>query len=140
VTVHKLNQPNDDQFFSTANASNGDTFDLTARGAGMVLFGLSNTTLRFTANGGSATFISDGPTTIYDEGHGTRLTLASGDGLVTIYDFQNDHTGFIQEMQTASSTGHLTQSSDGHGGLYLTGVGLTVHLVGDHSIPASQHS
>jgi len=106
----------------------------------MTLWGLADTTIRFLANDESATFIGTGATRIYDRGHGTHLTFASGDGTVTICDFQNDKTGYIREMLTASSTGHLTPESDGHGGLYLTGVGLTVHLVNDPHIAASQHS
>ncbi len=139
MTVHHVKTLND-PMFSTANAADGDTFKLTAKGSGMVLSGLSNTTIRFLAKDESATLMSDGATRIYDEGHGTHLTFASSVGLVTIYDFQHDKTGYIQEMQTASKVGHLTSSSDGHGGTILTGVGLTVHLVGDHSIAPSQHS
>lgn len=140
MTIHHLNTPGDNPFFSSATASDGDIFDLSARGTGMTLFGLSHTTLRFTGSSESATLIGTGPTTIYDRGNGTHLTFASGDGLVTIYGFQHDKTGYIREMQTASTDGHLTPSSDGHGGLYLTGVGLTVHLVNDPHIAASQHS
>jgi hypothetical protein len=139
VTVHRINTL-DDPMFSTANAANGDIFDLTVKGAGMVLWGLSNATVRFMAANQSATFLNVGPTKIYDEGRGTHLTFAAGDGLVTIYDFQHDKTGYIQAMQTASMVGHLTPSSDGHGGTFLTGVGLTVHLVNDPHVAASQHS
>ena len=139
MTIHFIFNQNN-PLYSTANAANGDTFDLMTRGTGMVLWGLANTTIRFMANDESATFIGTGATKIYDRGQGTHLTFASGDGLVTIYDFQNDKTGYIREMQTASVTGHLTPESDGHGGLYLNGVGLTVHLVNDPHIAASQHS
>jgi hypothetical protein len=141
MTVHHINQPGEDLIVSSSDAANGDTFDITANSAGMALWGLSDTTIRFTGSGESATLIDTGPTKIYDMGHGTRLTLASGDsGVITIYDFQDDKTGYIQNMETATLTGHLTPESDHHGGLYLTGVGLTVHLVNDPSIAASQHS
>ncbi len=73
-------------------------------------------------------------------GTGTNLIFSAGDGLVTVYGFQNDHTGHIAEMGTATTKAHLTPSSDGHGGLFLTGVALTIHLVNDPSIAASQHS
>lgn len=140
MTIHSINTPNSDPFYSTFNAANGDTFDLTASGAGMALWSLSNATIRFMAGKQSATFVDTGVTKIYDQGHGTNMTFSAGDGAVTIYDFQKDLTGHIAEMGTATTKDHLTASSDGHGGLILTGVALTVHLVSDPTIAASQHS
>lgn len=140
MTIHSINAPNSDPFFSTINASNGDTFDLTANGAGMALWNLSNTTIRFMADKQSATFVNTGATKVYDQGSGTNTTFSAGDGLVTIYDFQKDPTGHITEMGTATTAAHLTASSDGQGGSFLTGVALTIHLVNDPHIAASQHS
>lgn len=142
MTIHYIDNPNADTFYSTNDAANGDTFDLSANAVGMALWNLSGTTIRFLANHDSATLVNTGPgQKIYDMGHGTDLTFAAGDqGTITIYDFQFDKTGHITEMGTATTTAHLTPKSDGHGGLYLTGVALTVHLVNDPSIAASQHS
>jgi hypothetical protein len=140
LTIHKINAPNSDPFFSTFNAANGDIFDLTASGAGMALWNLSNTTIRFMASNQSATLVNTGATKIYDMGTGTNMTFSAGDGLVTIYNFQNDPTGHITEMGTATTKAHLTPSSDGHGGTFLTGVALSIHLVNDPNIAPSQYS
>jgi hypothetical protein len=109
----------------------------------MTMWGnLRNTTILFMAHKQSATFVETGKgTKIYDEGHGTHLTFTFGvQGVVTIYDFQHDRTGHITYMNTATTQGRLTASLDGHGGTFLTGDALTVHLVGDHRITPSQYS
>ena len=142
MTVHHINDDSG-PLFTTANAHSGDIFDLTAKGAGMAMWGaLSNTTIRFMASNQSATFLQTGTgTRIYDQGHGTHLTFTFGvQGDVTIYDFQHDATGHITYMNTATTQAQLSALSDGHGGTFLRGDGLTIHLVNDPHIAASQHS
>lgn len=43
MTIHYLNDPNADTFYSTNDAANGDTFDVTANSIGMSLWNLSST-------------------------------------------------------------------------------------------------
>lgn len=143
MTIHHIKGQNSEEF-TAANAASGDTFVLQGKGAGMGLDDrlLSNANIRFLGNRESATLIEAGSgMKIYDQGHGTNLTFTFAiAGVVTIYDFQHDKTGHITFLNTATTQGHLTPSSDGHGGTWLTGAGLTLHLVGDPHIAASQHS
>jgi hypothetical protein len=141
VTVHHINHKDHSGYFNRTNAHDGDTFILTGKGTGVELNLLSDTTIRFMGNHES-TLVSNngGTTTIYDEGKGTHFIFTSGDGLITIHDFQYDTTGYIQGIWTASKAAPLTASPDGHGGTFLTGPGLKIDLVGDKHVLASQHS
>lgn len=141
MTVHLIRHKNGSGYFDQNNAHDGDTFILTGKGAGVSIWGLANTTIMFMGKNESALVSNnDAPTTIYDEGKGTHLTFTDGDGLITIYDFQHDKTGYILGIQTASRADHLTASPDGHGGTLLTGIALQIDLVGDKHVLASQHS
>jgi hypothetical protein len=143
VTIHHIKSQNN-AFFTAANAASGDTFVLQGKGATMGLddYHLADAKIRFLGKNQSATIIEAGTgMKIYDQGHGTNLTFTFAiAGVVTIYDFQHDKTGHITYLNTATTQGHLTPSSDGHGGTWLTGAGLTLHLVNDPHIAASQHS
>lgn len=105
-------------------------------------FHLSNAKIRFLGNNETAIVVEAGSgMKIYDQGHGTSLTFTFAiAGVVTIYDFEHDLTGHITYLNTATTQGKLTPSSDGHGGTWLMGAGLTLHLVNDPHISASQHS
>ena len=140
MITHHVTTAGDVEFYSPSNSSNGDTFDLSAPSAGMAIWALSNVTIQFLSTGDHATIEGMGRSTIYDRGQGSMMIFTAGDGPVTIYDFQHDKTGYIREMGSASSVAHLTPSSDGHGGSFLTGPQLSIHLVGDPTVAASHHS
>lgn len=145
MTVHIISQVNDKPVYDKTDAHNGDTFILTGNGAGAEIFGLTDTTLIFLGYNESATVAITAPnhggtTTIVDAGKGTQFNFIEGSGNIAIYDFQHDKSGYIHAQMLSPITAHLTPSSDGHGGTFLTAPGLKIDLVGDAHVAASQHS
>lgn len=141
MTIHLVTR----SFFADKfTAHDGDVFLLTGKGSGVDVFGLADTTLVFLGQNEKGLIEADEPhtgaTTIVDAGHGTYLNIIEGTGDVTIYDFQHDKTGYIHAQLQSPITVHLTASSDGHGGTYLSAPGLKIDLVGDTHVLASQHS